>query len=1041
MNNIKGFNISKQQKIVWDQQKKFNTTQWSRCLVELKGELDQTRLEQSFREVILHNEILLTKFVSAEGLSYPLQVLNEAPSMMWRNVENSTLVTDGSSEYKIEGIETLFSYDETMTFAELHLLTPEKALLFLQLPSLILDTASLNNLIEQIMNCYHGQSLEEDVVQYIDYAEWQAEIQEDKNAGTQYWSDKTLTDIRFPGEQNLLEQHNETVSFSKTINNPQRIIDQDYLLACWASLLHRFSGAQTLSFYYSLDGRVNKDFESALGQYANQVPIQIEINDDELLGDVLSSVKDTVKEAGIYQMDFFGSNSDEIMNAVGFEYSQTMSKSFPDGLCAVVKQMDSTFFQTKLMLSCKHTDTDLQLILHFQSGRFSHEFVSNLLDSLVELVSSAALEQQVQTISLLSSEQRQALLVDFNETSVSVADTLCVYQQFEQQVMQDPDAIAVKSQIDQLSYRQLNDLANQLAHKITVNTSMLGKSVAVCLNRSTELLTTLLGVMKSGASYIAIDPGTPIERVKFMTQDVELMITDSSLVGTLDFLEENLELIVIDHESLSEYPAHNPNIGICLEQTAYVLYTSGSTGLPKGVEVSHKGLANYLQYATKTYLSDVAGALVHTSIAFDLTVTCLYAPLLVGKYVELVDDSEGIDGLQRYLTDNKDKLMVKMTPSHLKALKPWISSLGDEDLALSVLVVGGEALANNDLKPWFERLPSLRVFNEYGPTETTVGCCVYQVKPADDGTVSIGSPIDNTQLYVLDKARNPVPPWVVGELFIGGDGVAKGYRNRADITAECFIDDPFDTVNGNKLYKTGDLVRFINDGRYVLEFLGRNDQQVKVRGYRIELDEIQSVIASLEDVKNVVVSSEINRFDEVEIIAYLVGSSELTIDTTKQQLKKCLSDYMIPAYFHLIDEIPLTTNGKADLKKLASLYVNRWESQQNYVAPVTSEEIMLAECWKQALNIDEVGIHDNFFELGGDSIRGVHAVALAKEAGYEHTMQDLFQIPTIYELAKKCIALQLESSDELDKLLAELENMSEQDALIKLEELTMKELA
>jgi amino acid adenylation domain-containing protein len=548
----------------------------------------------------------------------------------------------------------------------------------------------------------------------------------------------------------------------------------------------------------------------------------------------------------------------------------------------------------------------------------------------------------------------------------------CVHELFELSVARDPDAVAVVCNERQLTYRDLNQRANQVANYLRKRGVGPDILVGVCLERSLELVVALLGVWKAGGAYVPLDPAYPKDRLSFMVGNagMKLLLTDEKCSGLIPSAGNNAICLDFDWPAIVQENTGNLAATALPSNLAYVMYTSGSTGRPKGAMIQHNSLVNYLCWAIKTHEVDGKDSIpVHSSIAFDSTVASLYPPLLTGGQIELLPADMGAQNLLAALRRVKNRSKVLVTPGHLELLNQQLSP--DEMAVMTkVLVIGGEALHAEKLSKWRDFAPATRLFNEYGPTETTVGCCSYEVRAEDprNGPVPIGSPIANAQLYVLDANLHPVPSGVTGELYIGGPGVGRGYLNEPELTRERFLVDPFSGRNGSRLYKTGDLVRYRKDG--VLEFLGRADDQVKIRGYRIELGEIETAVASYPEVQACKVVAREDAGASKQLVAYLITRKNESVDTEglKNFLKQRLPDHMVPAYYIFLDSFPLTQNGKIDRKALPAPSYKDAVSAPEFVPPRTETENKLAAIWMELLKLERIGIHDNFFDLGGDSL-------------------------------------------------------------------------
>ena len=603
----------------------------------------------------------------------------------------------------------------------------------------------------------------------------------------------------------------------------------------------------------------------------------------------------------------------------------------------------------------------------------------------------------------LKEAERRRLLYEWNDT-LAEFPALCAHQLFEQQVEKAPDAIAVVFNDRQLSYRELNQRANQIAHylrKLGVGPDRL---VGVCLQRSPEMVAALLGVWKSGGAYVPLDPSYPQERLSFMVSDaaVQVLLTEKRCEHLFSPAHERTLFLDSDWSTIARESEDNPELQSTPSNLAYVMYTSGSTGTPKGAMILQSGLVNYLTWAIRTYAVEPGGSVpVHSSISFDLTVTSLHTPLLAGARVELLPEDTAAQSLLEALQRQKGRSLVKITPAHLELLS---LQLAPDQVAnmTNVFVIGGENLLAEKLRLWRESAPTTRLINEYGPTETVVGCCVYQVQPGDppNGSVPIGRPIDNTQLYVLDSDLKPVALGEMGELYIGGAGVARGYWNRPELTAERFLPDPFSGRPGARIYKSGDLARYRPDG--ILEYLGRADNQVKVRGYRIELGEIEAALATHPGVQSCAVLAREDEPGDRQLVGYVspAKNHSPTPEELRSFLQQSLPSYMVPAHFVLLESLPLTPNGKVDRKGLPAPSNKSVAATPKADATQTRVEDALAAIWADLLNVESVGVNDSFFDLGGDYLIVYKAVSQIRDVfGVDLPAEDILENPTISGVA------------------------------------------
>ncbi len=613
-------------------------------------------------------------------------------------------------------------------------------------------------------------------------------------------------------------------------------------------------------------------------------------------------------------------------------------------------------------------------------------------------------DKPLSDLRILSQLERQQLLFEWNQTLRHFDKEILLPQLFERQVERTPEAIAADFGGQTITYRTLNERANQMAHYLKEMKVGSESVVAISMDRSLNILVAILGIMKAGAAYLPLDSTYPRERLSFMLQDsnVQVLLTQDRLSAQLP--EWNGKKICLDTEWESiqlRNKSNTPKNTIRESNLAYVIYTSGSTGKPKGVMISHKSLINYLLWAKSHYsLQDGNGSIFHSPIGFDLTVTSVFLPLLAGKRILLLKDNDSIEGLRTELRKERDLSFIKVTPSHLDALGQLMQREPLEG-KIRAFIVGGEALNGESLTFWQRNSPDTRFFNEYGPTEATVGCCVFEVPAGTHltGSVLIGRPIVNTQLYILDASMEPVPIGVQGEIYVGGDTLARGYLNRPELTAQSFLPNPFGPEPGGRLYRTGDLARYQSDGN--IEFLGRFDDQVKIRGFRIELGEVESALLQYPGISEATVTAREDSPGDKRLVAYLVLTNGA--DSSDAELVRFLNtklpEYMIPSAFIRLQAFPLTPNGKVDRAKLPLPGPVRTGIEGGYVAPRNELEEELARIWQDVLRADRIGIDDNFFDVGGHSMLAVRLfVRIEQLTGKNLPLATLFQAPTILQL-------------------------------------------
>ncbi|BAZ13567.1 amino acid adenylation domain protein [Calothrix sp. NIES-4071] len=646
----------------------------------------------------------------------------------------------------------------------------------------------------------------------------------------------------------------------------------------------------------------------------------------------------------------------------------------------VIQASDSLLCDFKYNSNLLDTETVAQISGHFQ----------NLLESIVSNP-----EQLVAQLPLLSESEREKILIDWNATEKDYNSTMCLHELIEAQVERTPDAIAVSFASEQLTYRELNCCANQLAHYLQTLGVKPEVLVGICVERSLEMVVGLLGILKAGAAYLPLDPGYPQERLELILSDSQapVLLTDNEKLFALD---EHRKVVCLrtHQEKIASYSKENPAPSATAKNLAYVIYTSGSTGKPKGVEIHHSGVVNFLksmQHQPGITASDVLLAV--TTVSFDIAALELYLPLITGAKVLLASREIASDGKRLLeLINTAGATIMQATPASWRMLLAagWSSSK-----QLKILC-GGEALTSELAQQLLDK--GAEVWNLYGPTETTIWStvCKVEANKLSHALVSIGRPIANTQIYILDEYFQPVPIGVSGELYIGGAGVARGYLNRPDLTTERFINNPF--LSGSRFYRTGDLARYLHDGN--IEYISRIDNQVKIRGFRIELGEIENALSNHPQVREAVVITRSEQSEEKQIVAYITTNQEPTPGALRDFLKQKLPDYMIPVAYVILETFPLTPSGKINRRALPKPTASSFSQHDEFLAPRNDTEGQLAKIWSEILNIHPIGIKDNFFEIGGSSLSAIFLIAaIGQQFGKELPLSALLTNPTIEEFA------------------------------------------
>ncbi|HEX6190062.1 MAG TPA: non-ribosomal peptide synthetase, partial [Pyrinomonadaceae bacterium] len=683
-------------------------------------------------------------------------------------------------------------------------------------------------------------------------------------------------------------------------------------------------------------------------------------------------------------------------------------------------------------------------------SRFAADAIERLLNHLVTIMESLAndLEQPFTSVSVLSEQEKHMLLNEWSETAPAAAQLQPVYLSIEQQAAATPNALAVAYDGQSVTYGELNARANQLARFL--RTAMTAEAtqtqvcatqlVGICLERSIDMIVAVLAVLKAGTAYAPLDPTYPTDRLSLMLEDsgISVVLTRQSLSEKLPAFKGRAIALDVEANEIGRQATENLGLEVTPTDLAYVMYTSGSTGAPKGVMIEHKALANFVKSASARYeLSAEDRVLQFASLSFDTSVEEIFCTLACGATLVLRADAM-ITSPKQFL-ESCVELGITVLDLPTGYWHHLVNAIGEDDLQIPVsirlVILGGEQAHADHVTRWLARAGrNARLVNTYGPTEATVVTTTCDLTEHRDGApVAIGRPIAGASVYVLDDALQPSPVGVPGELYIGGAGVARGYLNRPDLSAARFIPNPF--AEG-RLYRSGDLVRYQPDGN--LEFLGRADNQVKIRGFRIELEEIEEAIRSHETVTDAVVKVIEDADGDKRLCAYVVcdGQSAFGSNDLRNFLKGKLPPHMVPGIFTTVESLPLTANGKVDRRALPDPTNEQPHPAEGFIGPRTPTEELVAAAWCQALKVPLVGMNDNFFELGGHSLLAAKVFAeLQKTVTVELNLVDIFNAPTVAALANLIYEREAnQESDELMSLLAELDDLSDEEAHLQMTE-------
>jgi amino acid adenylation domain-containing protein len=680
------------------------------------------------------------------------------------------------------------------------------------------------------------------------------------------------------------------------------------------------------------------------------------------------------------------------------------------GVTLTQLERESTIAKFDLTLSITETAQGLVGEWEYNTDLFDRSTIERMAAHFQNLLSVIVENPQLSVgeLPLLSETEQHQLLNEWNQTQANYPKDVCIYQLFEAQVEKTPDAVAVVFEDQQLTYRELNVRANQLAHHLQELGIKPEVLVGICVERSLEMVVGLLGILKAGGAYVPLDPHYPQDRLSYMLTDsgVEVLLTHSSLLESLPEHQAIVVCLDTDWDAIEQHSQNHLDVEVGSDNLAYVIYTSGSTGVPKGVMNTHRGIHNRLLWMQQAYqLTCSDRVLQKTPFSFDVSVWEFFWPLLTGaRIVVALPEGHKDSAYLVNLIAQQQVTTVHFVPSMLQVFlqEPNLENCS----CLQRVFCSGEALPFELTQRFFSQL-KCELHNLYGPTEAAIDVTFWQCQPQDNlQIVPIGRPIANTQIYILDKHLQPVPIGVPGELYIGGDGLARGYLNRPELTSEKFIPNPFSHSKSERLYKTGDLARYLSDGN--IEFLGRIDHQVKIRGFRIELGEIEAVLNTHPQIQQVVVITTEDMAGNKGLVAYIVTTDEsLTNNQIREFLFSKLPEYMVPSAFVTLDTLPLTPNGKVDRKALPAPDGD-FLREREYVAPRTASEEIIANIFASVLGVQNVGIHDNFFELGGHSLLATQVISRLRESfQMELPLRSLFEKPTVALLSDRIETLRL----------------------------------
>ena len=1027
--------------------------------LRIVGKLSVTALEQSINEIVRRHEALRTSFAVREGI--PFQAIASAVTINIPVIDLQGLAEASVQQIVTQEVRKPFDLDN-IPLLRVTLLREEveSHLLILTMHHIITDGWSMGIFFKDLEVLYHAFSkgqpnpLPELTIQYADFALWQRkwltkEVQEKQ---LDYWKQQLAeappllelpTDYLRPPVQTfsgatkkfLIEEH--LTSQLLILSQKSGVTLFMTLLAAFGILLHRYSGQDDICIGSPFANRNHQETEPIIGCFVNTLVLRTHVEENPSFSQFLQQIRSIVWDAHAHQDVPFEQVVEALQPERSLGYNPLFQVMFvlenfsldtlelPD-ISLTPEMVERGTSQFDLSLSIWQTQKGLIGSWEYNSDLFEADTIARMTGHFQTMLSAivADPDQRIGELPLLTEPERHQLLMQWNNTQANYPQDKCIHQLFEEQVERTPDAVAVVFGNQKLTYEQLNNQANQLAHYLQSLGVRADVLVGLCVERSLLMIVGLLGILKAGGAYVPLDPEYPQERLNFMLEDTGLSVVltqeklgDRLRGGLTDSPEETLrdrkaDVICLDSnwDIINQQTKENPTTNIKADNLAYVIYTSGSTGQPKGVSIVHQGVVRLVKQTDYVSFSDKEVFLQVAPISFDAATFEIWGCLLNGgRLIIFPSHTPSINEIGQvieqyqvttlWLTAGLFHLMVD---ENIDALKP-----------IRQLLAGGDILSVTHVQKFIQTVENCQLINGYGPTENTTFTCCYQIPKSLSPNVSvpIGRPIANTQVYILDKNLQPVPVGVPGELHIGGAGLAQGYLHRPETTAEKFIEiELFDRVE--RVYKTGDLVRSLPDGN--IEYIGRIDNQVKIRGFRIELGEIETVLSQYPHVQ---ASCAIAREDipgDKRLVAYIVPQKEqtLTVSVLRSFLKEKLPEYMVPSAIVILEGLPLTSNGKLDRRALPAPDLHSQLSDK-YVAPRNSIEEILSGIWAQVLKVDRVGIHDNFFELGGHSLLATQIISRIPEAfGTSLPLRSLFKSPTVAQLSE-VIASELQTGSSL----------------------------
>nr|QEO74542.1 condensation domain-containing protein [uncultured bacterium] len=1027
--------------------------------VRLRGRLNIPALEQSLSEIARRHEVLRTSFALRDGV--PVQIVHEAEPMKLGiidlgGLEEGERVREAQRLASRESQEGFDLSTGPVWRAKLLRLGAEDHVVLLTMHHIVSDAWSISVLINDIAAIYEAYSegrespLEELEIQYGDYAAWQRGWLRGEALEGQlgYWREALAgapemlelpTDHSRPAVQSYRGAAESLMLPARLTEGMRQLGESEgvtlfmTMLAAFQTLLSRYTGQEEIVVGTPIAGRNRAEIENLIGFFVNTLVLRSKVSGERGFRELVGQVREVCLGAYAHQDLPFEKLVEELQPSrdlsrqplfqVMFilQNAPQRSLALPKLTLSPVGAEDETA-HFELTLTMNETAEGLEATLEYNTDLFERQSIKRMMGHFHRLLEGIVNDpdQHLSELPLLTEAERRQLLYEWNDTRAPFPSHLCLHHLFEAQVERTPEAPAVAHEDEQLSYGELNARANQLARHLRSLGVGPESLVGILLERSLEMIVSLLGVLKAGAAYVPLDPAYPAERLSFMIEDagLSLLLTQKHLVDGLVAQQTTLIELAAEAKTLAAQSVENLPRAVAADNLGYAIYTSGSTGRPKGVMVMHRSLVNYvLTVAERLELRAGDRFLQFAPLSFDVSVEEIFTSLLTGATVVLRSEVSSTTNFSQLL--EQERVTIFELPTAF--WQEWLHELDKVGERLPecvrLVIVGGERAQPERLAMW-NRVAGQRVslIHVYGLTETTVTSLTYQMgreTEEQNSRLPLGHPVANTQVYLLDEAGQPVPIGVSGELHVGGEGLARGYLRRADLTAERFIPNPYSEERGARLYRTGDIGRYLADGS--VEFLGRRDEQVKIRGFRIEPGEVEAKLSAHPGVREAVVIALEDAGGDKHLAAYLTSEdADLSASSLRSYLQQQLPEYMVPSVYVFVDELPLTPNGKIDKRGLPAPDPGRAIHDEAFETPQTPVEEMLAGIWAELLKLNRIGINDNFFTLGGHSLLAMRIISRVRQAFHvEIPLRSLFETPTVAGLAHN-IELASRSSSPLD---------------------------